>query len=90
LKYPKVLKENKRLRRDVQRYEGVVRLDSVQLLAKDTVIVATKRQLLTAKVLGKDAENRYAQKDRLAKSRFWLLVGETTLLILVTVAAVGR
>lgn len=84
------LKENKHLRAAVRGYEYVVRRDSAALAAKDTVVVATERQLVVAKVLGRDAENRAGLWRRKAHTRFWVAVGEAALLVGTLLLAVGR
>lgn len=85
-----MLRENELLRQNEQRYAGLMRLDSVAFVAKDTVIAATTRRLTTAKVLGRDAEHRAAQWKNRARARFWFIVGETALLLGGLVLAAGR
>ena len=81
LRLPVVLDENRALRTAnmARRAESAALRETI--VAKDSVLLATERRLLVAKVLGRDAENRYARKNRLAKSRFWIIVGETALLL---------
>ena len=85
---PVVLSENHELRTANVARRGEVGHLREALTAKDTVITATERRLIVAKVLGKDAENRAALWRRKAKTRWWGNVALSALVVLISVVAV--
>ena len=85
---PVVLSENHELRTANVARRGEVGHLREALTAKDTVITATERRLIVAKVLGKDAENRAGLWRRKAKSRWWGNVALSALVVLISLVAV--
>lgn len=87
-KIPPLTREVKHLRGANKAYATNDAALRRELAQKDTVIAATQRRVTTEKVLRKDADNRAVRWEGKAKKRFWTIVGETALLVLITVAAV--
>ena len=85
-----MLGENRRLRTAVAAGTGESLRLRDALVAKDTVIATADRRITGLGMLERDAQVRGAQWKAKAKSRWWLLVGETALLLGLTTLAVTR